>query len=344
LFAKAGNANETVTSNAAITVGTLRFNSLNNYHIDGAGSLTIQSSGTALIDVLQGNQKLNLPTTVASNMNINVAAGATLKISDPITINSGVNVTQSGAGTASYEHTVTVLGGGSIAFGNSNHVAALTVANTATATINAGNNKTLRADSLSISGRLDIKDNRVVTPMAPGSWTGSDYTGVSGLIRAGRTTNNNWSGSTGIVTSQTQATNGSNFTSIGVASAAQVIPSSATATALWAGQTVTGTDTLVMYTYGGDANLDGKINIDDYGHIDTSIGIGLKGWYNGDFNYDGTINIDDYGIIDVNIGIQGPPLLSSAGLSGMSAVPEPATGLGVCLTAAAMLSRRRRKR
>jgi hypothetical protein len=169
------------------------------------------------------------------------------------------------------------------------------------------------------------------------------------MIQMGRTTNNNWSGTTGIVTSQTQATNGSNFTSIGIATGAQVIPSTATATALWTGQTITGTDTLVMYTYGGDANLDGKINIDDYGHIDTSIGIGLKGWYNGDFNYDGIINIDDYGIIDVNIGIQGAPFVTGGGVSGggggvggLTAVPEPAS-LGVLAGAALALRRRRRR-
>src|SRR5204862_2946283 len=116
----------------------------------------------------------------------------------------------------------------------------------------------------------------------------------------------------------------------GVATGAQVKPNSATETALWGGQTITGTDTLVMYTYGGDANLDGKINIDDYGRIDTSVGIGLTGWYNGDFNYDGKINIDDYGIIDVNVGIQGPAFATSGsagspvGAGGVTSVPEPA--------------------
>src|SRR5207247_8516762 len=80
-----------------------------------------------------------------------------------------------------------------------------------------------------------------------------------------------------------------------------------TATATWAGQTVTGSDTLVMYTYGGDANRDGKINVDDYGRIDFNSSLGVSGWFNGDFNYDGKINVDDYGIIDFNVAIQGAP-------------------------------------
>src|SRR5207247_640935 len=89
-----------------------------------------------------------------------------------------------------------------------------------------------------------------------------------------------WGGS-GIVTSQSDATSGS-FTSIGIATGSQVKGITSSATAVWAGQTVSGTDALVMYTYGGDANLDGKINVDDYGHIDSSIPIGLTGWINGD--------------------------------------------------------------
>jgi hypothetical protein len=186
--------------------------------------------------------------------------------------------------------------------------------------------------------RLDLTNNRLITATSAGSLTGGVYDGVSGLIQSGRN-GGNWSGS-GIVTSSASG----NFTTLGVASAAQVIPTSATATALWAGQTVSGTDTLVMYTYGGDANLDGKIDIDDYGHIDTSVGTGLSGWYNGDFNYDGTINIDDYGIIDVNVGIQGAPFAATPRVAGLpTTVPEPAGLFGISLASFAALARRRRK-
>src|SRR6185436_12804356 len=113
-----------------------------------------------------------------------------------------------------------------------------------------------------------------------------------------------WSGS-GIVTSSASG----NFTTLGVATAQQAGRAGGT----FGGVSVAATDTLVMFTYGGDANLDGKINVDDYGHIDSSIPIGLKGWFNGDFNYDGKINVDDYGIIDFNIGIQGAPFPTSGG-------------------------------
>src|SRR5947208_9110689 len=103
-----------------------------------------------------------------------------------------------------------------------------------------------------------------------------------------------------------------------------------------------------MYTYGGDANLDGKINVDDYGHIDSSIPLGIAGWFNGDFNYDGKINVDDYGIIDFNIGIQGAPFSTSAGGAGegqaLTAVPEPASASIIALSALTLLGRRQARR
>src|SRR6185369_7855522 len=86
-------------------------------------------------------------------------------------------------------------------------------------------------------------------------------------------------------------------------------------------ETVDDSAVLVRFTYGGDANLDGLINVDDYGRIDLNIPLGSTGWFNGDFNDDGTINVDDYGIIDFNVGIQGPPLGST-----LKAVNSPLTG------------------
>src|SRR5690242_11168517 len=90
------------------------------------------------------------------------------------------------------------------------------------------------------------------------------------------------------------------------------------ATTLWSGQSVTGSDTLVMFTYAGDANLDGTINVDDY-----------------------------YGVIDFNIGIQGAPFPTGSDISvgSATAVPEPAgaPSLSLAVTAAAFRSRRRRR-
>src|SRR5439155_21608267 len=77
-----------------------------------------------------------------------------------------------------------------------------------------------RLRTLGLAGaRLDIGDNKLITKDAVGTWTGSNYTDVTGLIRSGRNggVSGNWSGN-GIVTSQSSATT-SNFTSIGIATA-----------------------------------------------------------------------------------------------------------------------------
>jgi hypothetical protein len=99
-----------------------------------------------------------------------------------------------------------------------------------------------------------------------------------------------------------------------------------------------------MYTYGGDATLDGKINIDDYVKIDSGIASSLTGWSNGDFNYDGKVNIDDYTtVIDANIGNQNGIFPTAGGESGVTAVPEPSSVALVLAGTAFLGSRRRRK-
>jgi fibronectin-binding autotransporter adhesin len=215
-----------------------------------------------------------------------------------------------------------------------------------------GSNRVIKTPDLYIdpAGKLNLQDNKLIitTAGSVGTWNGSAYTGITGLIRSGKGSGNTWNGTTGIVTAQSDAV-GHNYTSIGIAKGFEVKSSTIFITGLWAGQTITGTDTLVMYTYGGDANLDGKLNIDDYVKIDTGIASNLTGWANGDFNYDGKVNIDDYTTaIDANIGNQSGIFPTSSGASGgfasagrVSAVPEPAAG--VFVVAGISLMRRRRR-
>jgi hypothetical protein len=84
-----------------------------------------------------------------------------------------------------------------------------------------------------------------------------------------------------------------------------------------------------MYTYAGDANLDGAITGDDYFQIDSSFPQQLKGWFNGDFNYDGAITGDDYFLIDSNFPQQAAPFPVTGALSpggrSITPVPEPTT-------------------
>jgi hypothetical protein len=110
------------------------------------------------------------------------------------------------------------------------------------------------------------------------------------------------------------------------------------------------TDIVVKYTYAGDANLDGKVDGDDYTVLDyyySTIGTpeepSVIGWWNGDLNHDGKIDGDDYTLLDYSFStywlnfdeqITNPDLTTP--------LPEPATLGLMALGLAAMAARRRR--
>ncbi|MEO6436675.1 MAG: Ig-like domain-containing protein, partial [Tepidisphaeraceae bacterium] len=167
--------------------------------------------------------------------------------------------------------------------------------------------QTLAIDQLGLGagGQLDLRNGSLAIREGDvGAWDGSAYTGITGQIQSGRN-GGTWDGS-GIITSMSAAREPNALTTLAVAEASFVLGISGSETAMWNGQTVDATTVLIKYTYGGDANLDGKINIDDYGQIDFNVAASgsVFGWFNGDFNMDGKINIDDYGIIDFNVAAQ----------------------------------------
>jgi hypothetical protein len=200
-----------------------------------------------------------------------------------------------------------------------------------------GSTSALSAITIAAGAKLDLADaGLLVHGGTVGTINGSSYTDITGAIQSGRN-NGNWNG-TGIVTTQSNA-QGGNFTTLGVASAEDLNRVGTP----FGGTTVAAGDVLVLYTYGGDATLDGKINIDDYVRIDSGIAAGLSGWSNGDFNYDGKINIDDYTtVIDANIGNQNGTFPSSGGFA-VTAIPEPGAG-GLFILSAALLASRRSRR
>ena len=178
------------------------------------------------------------------------------------------------------------------------------------------------------SGNLDLSDNKlVITNGSIGTWNGSNYTGVLGQIKSGRNAGA-WNGA-GIITSQSLAV--SQTTTLAVAKAADVNKTT------FGGISISANDVLVMYTYTGDANLDGKINADDYFAIDSHYNKpSVPSYIAGDFNYDGKINGDDYALIDNAFASQ----TITYGPSGVTSVPEPSTLAALALTTLALRRRR----
>ena len=93
----------------------------------------------------------------------------------------------------------------------------------------------------------------------------------------------------------------------------------------------------LMYTYYGDASLDGQVNSTDFTALSANFAVtGNATWQLGDFNYDGTINALDFNAIAANYG------LAPSGTIALGAVvPEPSS-LGLALMLGASVKRRRR--
>jgi hypothetical protein len=75
----------------------------------------------------------------------------------------------------------------------------------------------------------------------------------------------------------------------------------------FSGITVDGTAVLVKYTWYGDAQLDGMVDITDLGRLATNWQM-AGGWAQGDFNYDNFVYITDLGLLATNwlAGVGGP--------------------------------------
>ncbi len=156
----------------------------------------------------------------------------------------------------------------------------------------------------------------------------------------------NWQGSGGI-TSTTAAADTNHLTALGV------IQNNQSGAPLYGSSTPFDTfsplpgDTLVKYTYFGDANLDGKVDGSDYSLIDAGYASHgtLTGWYYGDFNYDGVIDGSDYALIDNAFNNQTVNLSTSAVVAASTAqpaaVPEPAGFVFVAFAGLQVLPQRR---
>jgi autotransporter-associated beta strand protein len=189
-------------------------------------------------------------------------------------------------------------------------------------------------------GKADLTDKKmIVVNGTVGTASGGVYTGLTRQIQLAHN-GGAWNGS-GITTSKPDAAAGLTAIAIGMSGDLGYNGQN------FGGVSVSGNTALLMYTYAGDANLDGFVSGDDYSGIDFGILVpGMSGWTNGDFNYDGAVTGDDYSAIDFAILAQGAPFpINAAAPSGVTAVPEPASGVvaGVAF-AAVTLRRRRRKR
>ncbi len=260
---------------------------------------SIAVSGTAFGETLTSSGTYPQPVTFTGN------GGA-----DALTITSGTYTFASDAGATAAGLQVTVNSEAAAVFNSTQHLGSLNVGGVAT--LAAGDDKVIVTKALAVSGQLDLKDNALVwdysgaSPL--GSWNGSAYDGATGLVAAGRH-GGDWSGN-GIITSMSSAIGAFSRTTIGVASAADVLSYGGGQTAMFAGETVDATAILFKYTYAGDLDLNGKIDGDDYFVADQNYpqSGSVFGYAKGDIDFNGRIDADDFFQIDANYAGQGLPL------------------------------------
>ncbi|HYO09099.1 MAG TPA: aspartyl protease family protein [Tepidisphaeraceae bacterium] len=340
-FLRRATAPRAITVDQDFAVHDVRFDNAHRYTLNGPGRITVRSTdpdNPAHLTVDSGSHTISAPITLASDASIVVRdAASVLTMPNDVTA-TGVALTKAGAGTAEMKNVRAAalkLEGGKLVVLQSGAPASTSVVNDITATG---------------GGAIDLKNNALIVRGAGaggsgalGAFAGGKYTGVTGLLASGRnagTARGAWDGE-GIVTSMPAASPSSRLTALGVATAGEL------AKTTFAGVNVSAADVLVMYSYAGDADLNGRINGDDYFRIDSHANApGAHGWANGDFDYSGKIDGDDYFLIDSNIARQSAGLLAATttGLAESTLTPIPEPAAATLLTLATLATTRRRRR
>ncbi len=296
------NAPRTVTVDSAQTVGSINFSSPVAYTIAGSSALTLDSATTTQINVTAGSHTISAPVTLNKDVTITTAASTGVAFTGNLTA-TGKAVYKSGAGSVQFEN---VRAASLYVLGGSAKISAKGTANDPAGT------SVVNSLYLSTGVQLDLTNNSMVI----------DYDTVGTLVNDTR-----------VALQVGEITTSSSGGKLGYGDNAVLAKGS------FAGQTPDSTSLLIKFTYGGDANLDGQVDISDLGALATAWQTSAP-WTGGDFDYSGFVDISDLGILATNwqLGV-GSPLgpsfdeaLASVGLAGVS-VPEPASmtlfGLGL---------------
>ncbi len=194
-----------------------------------------------------------------------------------------VQINANGVGTAAVEFTT------------SQDLASLTIGTGGSATLTPGGNKVINTQTVSMTGSavLDLTDNDMII----------DYTGASPIngiiaILIGAYNGGAWNGP-GIHSSVAAA---GTSTAIGYAEASSlftVFP------ATFAGQSVDNTSVVLKYTFNGDSDLSGNVNLADFNRLAANFGQSPRQWIHGNSNFDSAVNLADFNKLAANFGSTG---------------------------------------
>jgi hypothetical protein len=312
-----------VTLDAPKTVGALNFDSAIGYTLAGPGTITMDVSSTqagivAAINVMAGSHTISTPLVLNADTAITVdPVDSVLYLTGTLTA-SGRAITKDGFGVAQFEN---------IRAASLNVVRGTAMVRPRSAGSPNSPDGVSRLGSLSIASgaALDLTNNSAII----------DYTSVGTLVddvrqhlRSGR-----------ITSSMADAAH-----RLGYGDNSVLLKNS------FEGQDVsTHQNVLIKYTYAGDTNLDGEVDVADL----TALAQHWQSpavWTGGDFNYNGIVDVSDLLLLAQNwqAGVASPlPAGSlSAALTSLNlpaVVPEPGSWAIISLSMTGMLATRRRR-
>jgi hypothetical protein len=299
------------TAGSHVVSGSLNIGGYNSEYQIARGSLTV--GGMELIGIFGSGSFLQSGGSNAAGVSVAIGPQGSYELSGGSLTTPALDIGDLGSFTWS---------GGSLVADSLLVVGSFTVA--------AGAQRTLHVDSLNvtISGKLDLNDNRLII----------DYTDASpidevrSMLADGR-----------LFSSLADASHG-----LGYAEAGAPV----------------GGSVLVEFTVFGDADLDADVDLDDVGQWAVNFtgdlgGIGAdKFWFEGDWDYDGDVDLDDVGKWSTNftgeLGGSGagsvlvvdspvaPEAIAILAGMGITVVPEPAALAAI--TCIALLSSAGRSR
>jgi autotransporter-associated beta strand protein len=348
-----------VTVESAVTVGTVTFNNSNKYTVSGSTIGMAVSAGSAAINVDNGSHEISAPLTLTSSANVTVTSNtSTLTLSGPIGGTGGLTKTGLGRLVLSNANTYggpVAVSGGSLDLRHEDAIPAgrdLSINNGAAVTVSQTTSGSLYgkavqvgalsfANGLSTTGMLDMKQSELVI-----DGTKTSYNTVKAMLLVGANVPPydpemgpqlpQWNGPG--INSSVVAACGDQYRAIGYACNSDLGNLlSGEPWVTWRGRPVNSDSVLVRYTYYGDADLDGRVTVEDYYRWKSGRSLWPAyeaSWSWGDFNYDNLITVDDYYLWKSSFNAEPPlPVLPGDAISDPSwgaaaataAVPEPST-------------------
>jgi hypothetical protein len=295
-----------------------------NVQVNNNGTCAITGNPVALsftqLAVVTGTATLNVPSgnNVALSLNgtLAIGAGRTLNRTGGGTLN--INTLHShGAGSI-----FNVTGGTTNLNTDAGSIAARPLSVHSEAVLNLNSTQHLNFVSTGIGGQINVGTNghRVLVCNEVFIETEGtainlndndmilDYIGASQLEAMRLLITNGYAGGSwnGLgIQSDVAAVAGN--TGLGYADASEVFSSFP---ATFSGQSVDNTSVLVKYTYYGDTNLSGTVDVADLGQLASNWQLSNRRWIFGDSDYNLTINVNDLGRLATNWqqGVITPPL------------------------------------